>query len=218
MPRTSPSPLHHPPAANSDLNSAASSMLLMVDEVEQNENDPDINCDDIVTKLMNYSGGSFKPTVIHQETDALLEILPMQWSDALSDIGLEKVSDISLDLARRPYCWHNHCRQYLCEDVNEVVQGRDLEGITESLQGFGDDNRAGIDGQLHRISCIRNNRNGVIGLTIRVGRHIEGNSDMIRDLLEESTKSILLLGEVSTFDSAHLIQIISISHHSYTSI
>eukprot|EP00956_Cyclotella_meneghiniana_P042857 scaffold249335_cov52-Cyclotella_meneghiniana.AAC.1 len=61
----------------------------------------------------------------------------------------------------------------------------------ESLQGFGDDNRAGMDGQLHRISCIRNNRNGVIGLTIRVGRHIEGNSDMIRDLLEESKTTIV---------------------------
>ena len=35
----------------------------------------------------------------------------------------------------------------------------------------------------------------MIGLTIRVGRHFEGNSAMIRDLLEESDKSILLLGE-----------------------
>ena len=29
-----------------------------------------------------------------------------------------------------------------------------------------------------------------------VGRHVEGNADMIRDLLEEGNKSILLLGEV----------------------
>jgi len=33
-------------------------------------------------------------------------------------------------------------------------------------------------------------------VTIRVGRYIEGNSDMIRDLLEENDKSILILGEV----------------------
>ena len=106
---------------------------------------------------------------------------------------MEKVSDISLDLGRRPYCWHNHQRKYISQDP---VEDRDIRGIMSSLQGFGDDNRAGIDGQLHRISGIRNNSNGVIGLTIRVGRHIEGNSDMIRDLLEETDKSILLLGEV----------------------
>jgi stage III sporulation protein SpoIIIAA len=109
---------------------------------------------------------------------------------------MDHVSDISLDLGRRPYCWHNYQRKYLCENTNDFVEDRDIHEIATSLHEFGDDNRAGIDGQLHRISCIRNNANKIIGLTIRVGRYIEGNSDMIRDLLEEKGKSILILGEV----------------------
>ena len=151
--------------------------------------------DDIVEKLMNYAGGKFKPTIVHQDSMSLLDILPMEWADALQDIGMKNVSDISLDLGRRPYCWYNHQRKYLSEDASHVVNERDIHDAVASLQDPGDDNRAGINGQLHRISCIRNNSNGMIGLTIRVGRHIEGNSAMIRDLLEESDKSILLLGE-----------------------
>ena len=158
--------------------------------------EPQMDCDAVVEKLMSYVGGNFKPTIMHQDSISLLNILPMQWSEALATLGMEKVSDISLDLGRRPYCWHNYERKYLSEDDTDVVEDRDIRSIVDMLQDFGDDNRAGIDGQLHRISCIRNNSNSMIGLTIRVGRHIEGNSDMIRDLLEENDKSILLLGEV----------------------
>ena len=68
------------------------------------------NCDDVVEKLMSYIGGEFKATVVHQDSSGLLNILPMEWSDALVAIGMDHVSDISLDLGRRPYCWHNHQR------------------------------------------------------------------------------------------------------------
>jgi len=176
-----------------DVNSNNEHFTTVGSERDPDNNEYQIDCDDIVEKLMGYAGGEFKPTIVHQDDTSLLNILPMEWSDALEDIGMEKVSDISLDLGRRPYCWHHHQRKYISQDP---VEDRDIRGIMSSLQDFGDDNRAGIDGQLHRISGIRNNSNGVIGLTIRVGRHIEGNSDMIRDLLEETDKSILLLGEV----------------------
>ncbi len=58
---------------------------------------------------------------------------------------------------------------------------------------FTTDNRAGIERTLHRISCIRNRRGDIIGLTCRVGRTITGTIDLIRDFVE-SKKSILLLG------------------------
>lgn len=170
------------------------------------------DCEDVVQKLMSYAGGQFRLPVVHQDTCSLLDMLPMHWSQALSRIGMERVTDISLDLGRRPYCWHEDRRKYLCEasdpvrrgnllDVfggrkgDKAVEDRDIQGIVSNLEDFGGDNRAGIDGQLHRISCIRNNTERIIGLTIRVGRHVEGNADMIRDLLEEGNKSILLLGE-----------------------
>jgi nucleoside-triphosphatase THEP1 len=46
---------------------------------------------------------------------------------------------------------------------------------------------------LHRISAIRNRRNAVVGLTLRVGRAVYGTVDIIQDLIE-SGKSVLILG------------------------
>ena len=132
--------------------------------------EPEVDCGAIVEKLMSYAGGQFRQTIVHQDSASLLNILPMYWTTFLKTC-LEKVSDISLDLGRRPYCWHGLERRYLCpEDTNHIVEDRDLREIVSNLQDFGDDNRAGIDGQLHRISAIRNNKNGIIGLSIRVGR------------------------------------------------
>ena len=58
---------------------------------------------------------------------------------------------------------------------------------------FGEDNRAGIDRTLHRISCLRNRDGGIVGLTCRVGRAVPGSAALIADLAS-SGKSILLLG------------------------
>jgi len=49
---------------------------------------------------------------------------------------------------------------------------------------FGGDNRAGVQGTLHRISAIRNRKGTIVGLTCRVGRAVTGHIDMIRDMLE----------------------------------
>ncbi len=59
---------------------------------------------------------------------------------------------------------------------------------------FGGDNRAGIDKTLHRISCIRNRRGQIVGLTCRVGRAIPGSAQMVADFIE-GNNSILMLGE-----------------------
>ncbi|MDE3229216.1 MAG: AAA family ATPase, partial [Chloroflexota bacterium] len=58
---------------------------------------------------------------------------------------------------------------------------------------FGDDNRAGIERTLHRISAIRNRRGEVVGLTCRVGRAVRGPVALIRDVVEQG-RSILILG------------------------
>jgi stage III sporulation protein SpoIIIAA len=58
---------------------------------------------------------------------------------------------------------------------------------------FGEDNRAGIERTLHRISCIRNRRGRIVGLTCRVGRAVYGTIRVIDDLVKTG-KSVLLLG------------------------
>lgn len=69
----------------------------------------------------------------------------------------------------------------------------ELEEAQKSLGEFGGDNRAGIEGTLHRISAIRSRKGLVVGLTCRVGRAVSGHVDMVRDLLEYR-ESILFLG------------------------
>ena len=74
-----------------------------------------------------------------------------------------------------------------------MVSWQDIDYITKRVGKFSNENRAGIERTLHRISCIRNRQFLINGLTCRVGRTIFGTVSVIRDLLE-SEKSILILG------------------------
>ena len=75
----------------------------------------------------------------------------------------------------------------------EVITRDDLAFTVGRIGEFGDDNRAGIERTLHRISAIRNRRGEVVGLTCRVGRAVRGTVALIRDVVEQG-KSILILG------------------------
>ncbi|MDX1931037.1 MAG: R3H domain-containing nucleic acid-binding protein [Capsulimonadales bacterium] len=74
----------------------------------------------------------------------------------------------------------------------EVTQ-EDIDYVTSRIGDFGQDNRAGIERTLHRISAIRNRRGRIVGLTCRIGRAVYGTVDIIRDIVEQG-KSILMLG------------------------
>ncbi len=98
--------------------------------------------------------------------------------------------EIVMDLGRRPEARYRNSEALLSEiDVTRD----DLRYVVERIGHFGEDNRAGIERTLHRISCIRNRAGDVIGLTCRIGRAVYGTINIISDLVE-SGKSILLLG------------------------
>ncbi|KAL5703991.1 ycf45 [Ranunculus cassubicifolius] len=73
------------------------------------------------------------------------------------------------------------------------VSQKELEEAQNSVGEFGGDNRAGIEGTLHRISAIRSRKGMIVGLTCRVGRAVSGHIDMVQDLLQYG-ESILFLG------------------------
>ncbi|VAI15254.1 unnamed protein product [Triticum turgidum subsp. durum] len=81
------------------------------------------------------------------------------------------------------------------DDLSELLQisQLELEEAQRAVGEFGGDNRAGIEGTLHRISAIRSRKGMVVGLTCRVGRAVNGHVDMVRDLLNYK-ESILFLG------------------------
>jgi stage III sporulation protein SpoIIIAA len=76
---------------------------------------------------------------------------------------------------------------------SHLVDRPDLRHVLERVSPLSDDNRAGIERTLHRISAIRNRKGEVVGLTLRVGRAVSGTIDMLRDLIE-SGRNLLLLG------------------------
>ncbi len=73
------------------------------------------------------------------------------------------------------------------------VTKADLQSVISKVGVFGDDNRAGIERTLHRISVMRNRAGDPVGLTCRVGRAVFGAVQLVEDLVR-SGESILFLG------------------------
>ena len=69
----------------------------------------------------------------------------------------------------------------------------DLEFIVQRVGVFRNDNRTGIEGTLHRVSAIRNRYQDVVGVTMRVGRHLPGAADPLQPTLARG-ESLLILG------------------------
>jgi hypothetical protein len=131
---------------------------------------------------------------ISDDSNILLQMLPNDIRSSLEG-KTQFLSDIVLDKGREPWAWIGGKRVHLGEE-NRLIRPVDIANIVASVGGFGGDNRAGLEQQLHRISAIRNREDDIIGLTLRVGRHVSGNANMISDLLfADKTLSILFLGE-----------------------
>lgn len=133
---------------------------------------------------------------ITSNIDLLLDALPPHIQQALTQ-GEDEPSDlleIIIDLGRLPEARYRNHERFLSD--MEITR-EDIDYVTGRIGHFGEDNRAGIQRTLHRISAIRNRTGSIIGLTCRVGRAIFGTVSIIRDLVE-SGKSILLLGKPGT--------------------
>ena len=95
-----------------------------------------------------------------------------------------------MDLGRRPEGRFPDSEVSLLD--REVTEA-DIAFVIDHIGSFGDDNRAGIERTLHRISAIRNRNGKVVGLTLRVGRAVYGTIEIIADFVETG-KSILIMG------------------------
>jgi stage III sporulation protein SpoIIIAA len=138
-----------------------------------------------------------EPVIEHEVTDNLedlLAVLPPKLVPILVDMNGQQdrgdLIEIVLDLGRRPEARFHGREMFLSDD--EVTRD-DLAFIAERIGEFGDDNRAGIERTLHRISAIRSRTQDIVGMTCRIGRAVYGTIGMLRDLVE-SGESILLLG------------------------
>lgn len=128
---------------------------------------------------------------ITDDLEALLAVLPPHIEQVLQEANEgDDLLEIVLDLGRQPEArFVNHEITLAQEEVTE----KEIEHVVSRIGEFDDDNRAGIERTLHRISAIRNRKGGIVGLTCRVGRAVYGTIDIIRDIIE-SGQNILLLG------------------------
>ena len=126
------------------------------------------------------------------ELDALIDLLPPRVRGALATHPRKlQLLEVVLDLGRLPIARFADGDEILGDGL--PLDYDDIERAMDTVGEVGGDNRAGINRTLHRISVIRNRKGGVVGLTARVGRAIEGSADLVRDLLA-SGASVLLLG------------------------
>ena len=125
------------------------------------------------------------------DLDLLIEVLPDHVRESLAQRSdLSELLEVVVDLGRLPEA------RFASDAVplgGREVTDADISHVTARVGEFGEDNRAGIERTLHRISAIRNRSGRVVGLTLRVGRAVFGTIRIIEDLILTG-KSTLLLG------------------------
>ena len=129
--------------------------------------------------------------VVTDDLDQLLEVLPPHICDPLLALPDRRdLLEVVMDLGREPEARMPGHEVLLS---THTVREEDIDYVVQRIGAFGDDNRAGIERTLHRISAIRNREGRIVGITCRVGRAVSGSVAIIRDIVE-SGHSILMMG------------------------
>ncbi len=124
----------------------------------------------------------------------LFDIFPAKIVKLLQNIDNEKLIEVICDIDRPLIA------RYL--DGSEIelaytITAKDLQAISTNrlLTAFTANNRCGIDKTLHRIACIRGkDGQSILGLTIRIGRILTPQIDLIADIIDTG-ESVLFLGK-----------------------
>lgn len=144
----------------------------------------------------NRTGGlrSGHEVAVTDNLEDLLRVFPTWVAEAVTRVSQERddqdLIEVIMDLGRSPEGRFPRGATILSP---REIDRDDLTTVAERIGRFGDDNRAGIERTLHRISAIRNRSGDIVGLTCRVGRSVFGTIGIIGDIVE-SGASILLLG------------------------
>ena len=126
------------------------------------------------------------------DLEALLDALPPEIGQRMRSLDqVGSVIEVVMDLGRKPEARFGGGGEEVLLD--REISPEDIQYVVEHVGSFGEDNRAGIERTLHRISAIRNRNGKIVGLTCRVGRAVFGTIEIVDDLVE-SGQSILIMG------------------------
>ena len=105
---------------------------------------------------------------ITDDLELLLRVMPPHIRESLHrQTELKNLLEVVMDLGRQPEARFSNRAVYLSD---QSISREDLDYVVHRVGAFTQDNRAGIERTLHRISAIRNRREVIVGLTCRVGR------------------------------------------------
>ncbi len=133
-----------------------------------------------------------KPTRTDPGFETLMGYLPL-WLRA-PVMEAEDVEEVRFDLGRIATL---KTRTRIIPLEGQVVKLDDIEQTKFRVIPFNENDRAGIDGTLHRISPIRDDNKLIVGLTVRIAQHIPGAAGFLKDILIDPAnryKSVLLVG------------------------
>ena len=123
------------------------------------------------------------------EFEKLLTILPSQIGYMIEDN--DKLQEVIMDLGRPLILRYTNGKKKF---DNYVIKHSDLSSVENKLGDFGPDNRAGLDGTIHRFSRIVNRNQKTVGFTIRIGKAVDGAVDLVKDVIE-SGENVLIVGQ-----------------------
>lgn len=129
--------------------------------------------------------------IINEDVTILIEIFPNFIQKQLKNHPkINELTEIVFDIGKYPEARFTNSSELL---TYHVISKQDMNFCLTKISKFNKKNRAGIKHTLHRISCLKNRHNQIIGLTCRIGRSVIGVTNKIRDLLMLN-RSILILG------------------------
>ena len=141
------------------------------------------------------------------DVEEVIKLLPKNFQDELKKHDLSKLIEVVFDLGRIPQALFSKGKTIILGEKS--VTNQMIDDVCTQIGDFNRNNRAGLEGTLHRISCIRNKNEKIVGLTMRIGRSIFGTIEIIKDYLKQD-KSLLLLGPPGVGKTTMLREI---SHH-----
>lgn len=166
-------------------------------------NFPDLHSLELLSSIQPSPTNDIGRVTVDHAIQDLLNLVPENLQVFLSEDNhlkgkppAKELTDIIFEIGRRPYAYFGpRNRINLSDDENLIVTPNMMKQILEPLENkFGADNRAGIDGSLHRISAMRSKSGDIYSLTMRVGRAVYGNCGLIRDILKNKELSVLIMG------------------------